>query len=175
MSAYIADVILLRAMAIPGGTFVQYFDLFYAEGFTYWSSVTGVGVLVDAPAAFAADPAWPQLGVIVGREYFPWAAGLNHSASLFSGEGAAAAGALGVVVIGAVLATFLKIFDMAARNWAPQFVLVSIAPIAMALSNAHLSTVLVSFGGGFWLVLLGLYRPKSARVSLILTRLRHGS
>jgi hypothetical protein len=165
MSEYVADVILLRAIAIPGGTFVQYFDLFYSEGFTHWSSVTGIGMLVDAPAAFASDPAWPQLGIIVGREYFPWATGLNHSASLFAGEGAAAAGALGVVVIGIALAIFLKVFDTVARNWAPQFVLVSIVPIAMALSNAHLSTVLVSFGGGFWLLLLGFYRPRMAQAS----------
>lgn len=155
---YVADVTLLRAIAIPGGSFAQYYDLFSSTGYTYWSSITGVNLFVQPPAIYVYDPAWPQLGVIVGREYFPLVEGLNNSASGFSGEGVAAAGSLGVLVIGAAMGGFFRVLDYASRNWNQLFVIVALVPIAMALANAHLSTVLVSFGGLAWLIILSSYQ-----------------
>lgn len=163
LAAYIADVLLLRAIAIPGATFVQYYDVFSFNGYTYWSSVRGLNFIVSPPAIYAQDPDWPELGVIIGRAYFPWVEGLNNSASGFSGEGVAAAGAFGVLVIGFLIGVYLRLVDEASRRWHKPFVLVALVPMAMAMANAHLSTVLVSFGGGLWLVLFYIYRQKDDR------------
>ena len=166
LSRYFADVVLLRAVAIPGGTFVQYYDLFSGNGYTYWSNIRGLNLLIPPPAAYAQDADWPALGVIVGRAYFPWVEGLNHSASAFSGEGAAAAGSIGILVIGFVLAIFLRVLDKASKRWNQLFVIVALVPIAMALANAHLSNVLLSFGGAAWILIFHFYRPARRRQAI---------
>lgn len=159
LSRYFADVVLLRGIAIPGGTFVQYYDLFSGNGYTYWSNIRGLNLVIPPPAAYAQDADWPQLGVIVGRAYFPWVEGLNHSASAFSGEGAAAAGSIGILVIGFALSLFLRALDRASKPWNQLFVIVALVPIAMALANAHLSNVFISFGGAAWILIFHFYRP----------------
>jgi len=156
---FIVDVLIYRSIAIPGQSFVQYYDLFSTSGYTWWSNVSGLHWIIPAPAAFALDPEWPNLGLIVGREYFGWATGVNASANLFSGEGIAAGGPFGVLVIGAALALWLRLFDSIARPWNPLFVALAMVPVAIALSSAHLSTMLLSFGGAFWALALRFYRP----------------
>ena len=154
----IADLVLLRSIAIPGQQFVLYYDLFASRGYTWWSNVRGISLFVPPPAGFAADPRWPILGQIVGEEYSGIASQNNSNASLFAGEGVAAAGPLGVVVIGLLLAIYLRVLDNAATGWHRVFVLLVIVPTGLALTNIHLSTMLLSFGGAFWVALFVFLR-----------------
>lgn len=147
---YFADLILVRSIAIPGQQFALYYDLFGTRGYTWWSNVKGINLFVPPPATFAADPRWPMLGKIVGEEYGGIASQNNSNANPFAGEGVAAAGALGVVVIGLVLAAYLRLLDQTASSLHRTFVLLVSVPVAMALTNIHLSTMLMSFGGAFW-------------------------
>jgi len=150
---FIADLILLRSIAIPGQQFVLYYDLFRARGYTWWSNVKGISLFVPPPANYAADPRWPSLGQIVGEDLAGFSSRNNYNASLFAGEGVAAAGPLGVVVIALVLAIYLRVLDRAAAGWPQVFVVLVTVPVGLALTNTHLSTMLVSFGGAFWVAL----------------------
>lgn len=156
---FVADLILFRSIAIPGQQFALYYDLFHARGYTWWSNVRGISLVVPAPSAFAADPRWPVLGQIVGEEYYGIASQNNSNANLFAGEGAAAAGPLGVVVIGLALALYLRVLDRSAVGWSRSFVFLLMVPLGLALTNLHLSTLLLSFGGAFWVLALGYFRP----------------
>jgi hypothetical protein len=144
------DLITIRSLALPGQTISLYLDLFYDKGFTWWSNVRGISTFVPPPAAFASDPYWPELGRIVGADYFGIASNLNFNANFFAGEGAAAGGWLGAAVIGVIFLFWIYIFDQAAKGWDRKFVVLITVPLGLALSNIHLSTLLLSFGGIFW-------------------------
>ena len=154
-----ADLILLRSIAIPAQTFAQYSDLFAARGYTWWSNVRFINYFVAPPAGFAADPNWPILGRIVGSEYYGAQSLMNANANLFSGEGVAAAGSFGVLLIGIAFTAWLIALDRASRNWDMRLVVLLAVPLGMGLTNTHLSTLLLSFGGGFWLLVFYYYKP----------------
>lgn len=156
----LADLVLFRSIAIPAQTFAQYADVFAARGYTYWSNVRGISSVIPPPQNFASDPLWPVLGQIVGTEYFGLESRANLNANLFAGEGVAAAGSAGVIVIGIVMILWLRLFDLAARGWDERFVVLICVPLGMSITNAHLSTFLLSFGGLFWITLLYFYKPK---------------
>lgn len=156
-----ADLFLLRSIAIPAQTYALYFDLFGSKGYTWWSNVRFVNQYVDPPAAFAGDPNWPLLGRIVGTEYYGVQSDLNANANLFAGEGVAAAGTLGIFVIGIALIMWLFALDRLSRKWDRTFIVLLCLPMGMGLTNVHLSTLLLSFGGLFWLVFFYCYRPNT--------------
>lgn len=159
---FILDLILVRSIAIPGQSFQLYTDFFSKTSHTWWSNVKGINLIVPAPASFASDSSWPNLGLLIGREYYGINSRMNANANLFAGEGVAAAGSFGVLVIGALLALWLRTLDRAALGWNRAFVLVISAPMALCLTNSHLSTLLLSFGGFFWLAYLTWAKPKQA-------------
>jgi len=151
-------LLVQRTIGVPGLVFSQYFDLFSANGFTWWSHVKGLDLLIGAPRWLASDPSWPNLGVIVAERVYGSAGG-NANASLFAGDGVAAAGAFGVFVISMVCALWLYLLDRAARGWDRQFAILVILPVALSLTNGHLFTTLLSFGGLFWLLTFHFYKP----------------
>jgi len=159
---FILDLVLVRSIAIPGQTFQLYTDFFSKTAHTWWSNVKGVNLIVPPPAVFASDSSWPNLGLLIGREYYGINSRMNANANLFAGEGVAAAGSFGVVVIGVLLALWLRTLDRAALGWNRAFVLVISAPMALCLTNSHLSTLLLSFGGLFWQAYLTWAKPKQA-------------
>jgi hypothetical protein len=162
---FILDLIIVRSIAVPGQAFQLYSDFFEKMGHTWWSNVKGINLIVPPPRAYASDSSWPSLGLLIGREYFGINSRMNANANLFAGEGEAAAGAFGVLVIGVLLAIWLRYLDRAAVGWDRAFVLVISAPMALSLTNGHLSTILLSFGGLFWLVYLGGAKSKAPVLS----------
>jgi hypothetical protein len=152
-----------RTIAVPGLTLSQYFDQFSAEGFTFWSHVKGFDLLVPTPPAYAFDPLWPGLGYILGDRMYGYPE-FNLNANLFSGDGIAAAGAAGVLVVGLAFVAFLWALDRATVRWDYRFVLLALLPVALALTNGHFFTTLLSFGGLFWLVLFALMTGSSRPV-----------
>lgn len=155
----VADLLLFRSIAIPAQTFAQYADLFAARGHTYWSNVRIINLFVPPPASFSADPYWPVLGQIVGAEYYGFGSRMNANANLFVGEGVAAAGAIGVLVLGAIFVFLLATMDRAAQRWDAKFAVLATLPLALSLTNVHLSTLILSFGGfALWCV-FRFYKP----------------
>ncbi|MBK5400146.1 hypothetical protein JFU47_26030 [Pseudomonas sp. TH39(2020)] len=143
---------LTRTMALPGILFSQYYDLFSKFGFTYWSHVTGLGTLVGVPDAYADDAKWPMLGKIVAERVIGVES--NSNASLFATDGAAAFGAVGVFVICVVFSLWLIVLDSVGNRWNRAFVISALFPVSYALTNGSFFTILSSFGGLLWVVLL---------------------
>lgn len=160
---FLSSQLIFRTIAIPGLSVMQYYDLFGQAGYTWWSNITGISLIVPPPAAFASDPYWPALGEIVGRAVYGAYGEVNANASMFAGEGAAAAGWIGILVIGVVMTLWLRLLDYAATNWNRTLVILLVVPIGISLTNVHLSTVLMSFGGGLLTVLLMFYKPRRRR------------
>lgn len=163
LARYFADLILMRAIAVPGQTLGQYHDYFSVAGYTWWSHVRGISAVVPAPHGLGNDPQWPELGLMVGGAYFGFSRGQNSNANLFVGDGVAAAGWLGVLVIGAVFIVWIRLLDRATVRWSPTFVLLIMTPVVMALTNGHLTTVLLSFGGLFWTLVFLAANARAAR------------
>lgn len=86
------DVFFMRLLVIPGLFVSQYYDLFSTRGYACWAHVTGIGSLVDIPAAYAADPKWPELGKILAERVLDVQSQSN--ASFVATDGVAAAGRL---------------------------------------------------------------------------------
>jgi hypothetical protein len=162
VAAGLAVFLVQRTIAIPGLALSQYYEVFSHFGYTGWAHVKGIGLLVKPTEAFVADPLWPGLGYIVG-ERLSGDPAHNMNANLFAGDGVAAAGAAGVLIMGLVLGGFLRAMDVTSRRWDHRFVVLVMTPIALALTNGHLSTVLLSFGGFFWLL---VFRYCSPRLSM---------
>lgn len=158
----IADLVLFRSIAIPAQTFAQYSDVFSSRGYTWWSNVRGISSIVPPPQSFVSDPFWPVLGQIVGADLYGMDSRLNLNANLFSGEGVAAAGSFGVLVIGFAMLAWLRVFDTVAKGWNQRFVILITVPLGMSITNTHLSTFLLSFGGLFWLAVMYFYKPRRA-------------
>ena len=153
---------VLRTLAIPGSTLSEYSEVFGNDGYTWWSHVKGISLLISPPVHFASHPAWPGLGYIVG-EYFHGRAEVNENANLFASDGVAAAGVFGMWAISTVLAIYLRVLDRATRGWNPRLAVLLIFPLANDLTNGPLFTVLLSFGGIFWVVFARFFTtPKAA-------------
>lgn len=155
----IADLVLTRSIAIPAQTFAQYADVFHERGYTMWSNVRGLSWIIPPPQSFTSDPFWPVLGQIVGADYYGMDSRANLNANLFAGEGIAAAGSVGVIVIGLAMILYLRFLDAAAKGWNQKLVILISVPLGMSLTNTHLSTLLLSFGGFFWLAVMYVYKP----------------
>lgn len=152
------DLFVFRMVALPGLTFSQYADLFGQLGHTFWSNTRGISAIVPAPDAFVNNPSWPSLGYIVG-DYYYGSRLVNVNANPFSGEGVAAAGAAGVLVISVVLGLWLNLLDRVARGWDTRVTILLLVPVGFCLTNGHLATTLVSFGGALWIAVFVAVKP----------------
>ncbi|ETR76450.1 hypothetical protein X566_17630 [Afipia sp. P52-10] len=150
----IASVFAVRTIGIPAQTFTQYYDYFANYGFTWWSNVRIIGQL--APVTEHAQNAdWPVIGRIVGEHYYP-SRGVNQNANIFASDGIAAAGTVGILVVGAIFAILIFTINRASRTWALRFAIPALLPLTFALLNASIFTTLLSFGGFAWLLFFTL-------------------
>lgn len=163
---FLAAMLVFRTLAIPGLTYTQYDELFSQLGYTWWSHVKGFSLIISAPIDLANHPRWPSLGFIVG-DYTYGIVDLNANANLFSGDGLAAAGPFGVLVIGVIFSIWLTILDRAAVLWDPRFSLLVVIPLAISLTNGHFFTNLVSFGGILWVLVFKYIAPTTNESRLL--------
>lgn len=147
----IATYFVFRTIALPGLSFSIYNDLFGGGGYTWWTHVKGVSLFIDPPLLFSSNKNWPDLGFIVGDFVYD-SVGSNYNANLFSGDGLAAAGAFGIIVISIIFGVWLKILDYSMRNWSSVFAILIVFPIGNSLTNGHFFTAMISFGGMFWII-----------------------
>jgi hypothetical protein len=165
LASLICTYLTGRTIAVPGLTFSQYHDLFGSNDFTWWSHVRGIGRFVAPPDGFLGDPFWPRLGNIVGDRVYKRPE-INVNANLYSSDGLAAAGSLGVLVVGLVFAIWLRLIDRVSAEWDRSFVVLTMFPVGLALTNAQFSTAMLSFGGLFWLLFFMAWKPsETVRVS----------
>lgn len=157
-SNWFSAIVVHRTIAIPGLTMSQYSDFFREVGYTMWGHVRGVSALVPIPEALRTNPLWPSIGYLVGEHAYGDATH-NLNANLFSSDGVAAGGYLGLLGIGAIFAIWLRTLDWCGNGWNRQFVALVLLPVAVSLTNGPFFTVMLSFGGIFWTILFAVYKP----------------
>lgn len=154
VAANLAPFLVMRTLALPGLMFSQYYDLFSAEGFTWWSNVKGFNLVAPTPF-LSGHPKWPGLGYIVGDLVYGNVAN-NHNANFYAADGLAAGGIAGLILIGLLFTAWLKLLDLVSTRWDATLTTLMLAPLAITLTNGQFFTSLLSFGGAFFLVLLWL-------------------
>lgn len=162
IAAAVALLLTFRTIGIPGLTVSQYEDLFSVIGRTHWSHVKGIDLLVAPPNYATVDSLWPNLGYMVGDRTYNNPI-FNVNANLFAGDGVAAAGALGVFIIGLIFTIWLKVVEKASLNWPRKFSALAIMPAAISMTNGHFFTTMLSFGGIFWLLVMFGMKPQNSR------------
>ncbi|MCG8295048.1 MULTISPECIES: hypothetical protein [Pseudomonas] len=144
--------IFMRLIAIPGLFVTQYFDLFSEQGFTHWSHVSVIGSMIDVPAAYAADEKWPALGKILAERVLGIESQSN--AGFIATDGVAAWGSAGVFLVCMLYSAWLLVLDKVSRGWNRLFLLTALFPLAFISANGSLFTMMTSFGGALWVLLL---------------------
>lgn len=144
----------MRLVAIPGLFVSQYYDLFSIQGYTHWSHVSVIGKLFEVPIAYASDEKWPALGKILAERVLGIQSQSN--AGFIATDGVAAFGSVGVLIICLLYSAWLLVLDHVARGWSLLFLMTVLFPLAFITTNGSLFTVLTSFGGALWIILLGI-------------------
>jgi hypothetical protein len=142
----------MRLIAIPGLFVSQYYDLFSVQGYTHWSHVSVIGNLFEVPSAYAGDEKWPALGKILAERVLGIQSQSN--AGFVATDGVAALGSIGVLLICLLYSGWLLLLDYVARGWSLLFLMTVLFPLAFITTNGSFFTVLTSFGGALWIVLL---------------------
>lgn len=143
--SYALDQIVIRGIAIQAMIFNLYIEFFASNPHTYYSHVTGISLFVDYPYELP-----------VGREISIYQYGhpeANANSGIWATDGVAAAGALGVVLVGALVGAFLGFANRLTKDVDQDFLSVAILSIAFLMVNVSLFTTLAS-GGGLLLVIL---------------------
>ena len=69
-ASFLSLFLVSRTLGLPGLTFSQYYDVFGSVGFTWWSHVRGLDLLIPVPESLVNDEAWPRLGNVVGEHVY---------------------------------------------------------------------------------------------------------
>lgn len=160
VASFFAWYIGVRSLLTPGLFIAQYTDFFGERGHTLWGHVTGLGLLVPRPPGLP-DDRWPSLGHIVG-EQFVGKVDLNANANFVASDGVAAFGVGGIAIVFVLLALYLAALDRAAGGLDRRLIILLALPMGLTLTNVSFFTVLLSFGGLFWLLVLPVASTRRA-------------
>jgi hypothetical protein len=141
----------IRTMMVPGSFILHYLDFFSQRGFTLFSHIRGLNLLIGVPEQYSNDSRWPGIGLIIGEDYFGLD-DLNANANFIASDGAASLGLLGIPISIVAFGLLLKAFDKVSQGTGSVSLLL-LLPIGLTLTNGSLFTILTSFGGIFWLML----------------------
>ena len=145
LASYIIDQIVIRGLSIQAMIFNLYVEFFSTNPLTYYSHVTGVSSILQYP-----------YDLPVGRVISVYQYGhpdANANSGIWATDGVAAAGPLGIIVVGVLLGVFLGFVNRMTKNVGHEFLSIAMVPLAMLMVNVSMFTTLAS-GGGFLLVLL---------------------
>jgi hypothetical protein len=149
-----------RSILTPG-LFVSYYtDFFFERGYTYFSHIRGFSEFIAIPAAYASDPRWPQIGIMVGEDFIGFAR-LNANANFVASDGIASIGTFGIFIAFGIFSIIVKAFDYLGRGIPKELLLPLLLSIALTLTNGSALSVLTSTGGFFWMLILKFGFPQN--------------
>jgi hypothetical protein len=140
-----------RIIATPSQFILDYYDFFSTNGYTYFSQIRGMSLLIDPPSIYGLHPKWPQLGWIIGSEFHDIES--NSNATFLASDGAASLGVLGIFIVTLVLCVYLVIINHLSRKFPKSFWSVIFAQQAFILISGSFFSLLLSFGGLLYLLL----------------------
>ena len=147
-----------RLIEIPIQFILDYYDFFSINGFTFFSQIKGLSLILEAPTQYASNPKWPQLGWIVGSDFH--GVEMNSNATFLASDGLASLGALGMIIITTLFCFYLIVINALSNKIPKTFWSIIFAQQALNLISGSLFSLMLSFGGFFYLILFILYRPK---------------
>lgn len=154
---FVGFYLFTRLIATPSQFILDYYEFFSNNGFTFFSQIKGFNFFVDAPAQYASNPKWPQLGWIVGAGSHGIES--NSNATFIATDGAASFGALGIIFVSALLCLYLFVINKLSEKIHMTFWSIIFAQQALNLISGSLFSLMLSFGGFFYLILFTLYQP----------------
>ncbi len=129
----------MRAFGVQAVAFTQYVHFFEENPHTYFSHVTGINLFVDYPFQ-------TPLGRAVGY----WASGnelFSANSHFWASDGIAAAGYIGLLLIGVLVGLMLSFVDALVRGADLGFVITASAPFLLTAANTPIFTAMVTGGG----------------------------
>lgn len=151
-----------RLIASPAQFILDYFDFFSTHGYTYFSHVRGFDFFVDTPNVYASHPKWPQLGWVVGSGLHGIES--NSNATFLASDGAASLGVVGMILVGSVFSFYLMVVNSLSVKFPKEFWAIIFAQQAFLLVSVSFFSLLLSFGGFFYLLFLFLLKAKRSGI-----------
>ena len=161
VAEFISWYLGIRSILGPGAFVAYYYDFFNPDHLTYFSHIRGLNIVVQPPPAYFNDYRWPSIGLILGEDYLGFRT-LNANASFIASDGVASLGTVGIPIAFAVFSLFITFVDKVTRGLSAAASCCLFLPIALTLTNGSIFTVMTSFGGIFWLIIVGYYISGSA-------------
>jgi len=153
----IGYLFVLRILAIPGQFVIDYYSFFSENGYTFFSQIRGFDLFINAPSAYMAHPKWPQIGWIVGTGEHQ--INSNSNATFIAADGAASLGALGMILVALFLMFYLVMLNQLSYKLPKLFWALIASQQALLLVSGSLFTIMLSYGGLFYLIFFFLHKP----------------
>lgn len=141
--SYIVDQLVVRGIAIQAMIFNLYVEFFSNNPNTYYSHVAIFSSVIEYP-----------YDLPIGRVISLYQYGhpdANANSGIWAADGVAAAGEIGVIIVGLLLGLFLGFLNRLTKGGSHEILSLAMVPLAMLMVNASLFTTLAS-GGGLLLV-----------------------
>lgn len=132
----VAAIVYMRTFGMAGAITGTYFDFFSTHPQTFYSHISIVGKIIQYPYT-------APLGVVIG-DFMNL--NMNANANFWASDGIAAAGLLGVLLIGVIIGLALRVFDAMIPNDNLAIACGAVGPSIMNLANSSFFTALLTGG-----------------------------
>ncbi|CNI49939.1 Uncharacterised protein [Yersinia intermedia] len=141
-------IFFMRTLATSGWTLTTYYDYFSEHGYTYFSHI---GIVNYFTGLYPYGEY--SLGQMIGLEY-SGSSDANFNANFWATDGFAAFGIIGVIPATLFMMLIVSMIDRIAANYNSTFVALWLTGFWITITNAPMSTSLLSGGGLLVLFLL---------------------
>ena len=142
----VSNWLLLRIFSICSLVFIQFYEFFLYNDFTFFSHVTLFNKIVPYPYEH-------DLGKVIGNYHY--GGGINTNGGFWATDGIASMGCVGLLLISFMCSILFYIFDSIVYKYPPKFVFISLLFILINFMNISIFTTILS--GGFLLLFLFYY------------------
>lgn len=150
--AQIGFYFLSRIILTPGQFMGDYFLYFDDLGFTYYTHIRWFAYFIDPPNVLSTHYYWPNLGWMVGNNFH--GIDSNSNASFWASDGIASLGLSGVIIISVLVRIYLTVLNSTSGGEALPIIIPAMFPLFFSLTNGSFFSMILSYGGGLWVILL---------------------
>nr|CDF66396.1 O-antigen polymerase [Yersinia similis] len=140
-------IFFMRTLATSGWTLVTYYDYFSQHGYTYFSHI---GIVNHLTGLYPYGDF--SLGQMIGLEH-SGSSDANFNANFWASDGLAALGIIGIIPATFFMMLVVYLIDRLAVDYRPEFVALWLTGFWISVTNAPITTSLLS-GGAIWVLFL---------------------
>lgn len=142
----VANWFLLRIFSICPLVFIQFYEFFHYNDFTFFSHVTLINKIVPYPYEH-------DLGKVIGNYHY--GGGINTNGGFWATDGIASMGYVGLLLISFMCSILFYVFDSIVDKYPLKFVFISLLFLSINFMNISIFTTILS--GGFLLLFIFYY------------------